>query len=81
MEGLIRLYNQGIDLNKGDYDQRTPVHLAAADGNIDVLKFLIETVNVDFNPRDRWGSTPLNDAKLPEVREYLESIGAERGKD
>ena len=57
------------------------MHLAAADGHLDLLKFLIETVGVYLNPKDRWGSTPLNDAKLPEVREYLESVGAERGQD
>ena len=57
------------------------MHLAAADGHLDLLKFLIETVGVYLNPKDRWGSTPLNDAKLPEVKEYLESVGALKGLD
>jgi hypothetical protein len=30
------------------------------------------------NPKDRWGSTPLDDATTSEVKEYLISIGAEK---
>jgi ankyrin repeat protein len=41
----------------------------------------VETVEVNHSPKDRWGSTPLNDAKKQEIKEYLESIKAERGID
>ena len=81
MEGLIRLYNQGMDLNRGDYDQRTPIHLAAAGGHLNVIKFLVETAQVDHSPRDRWGSTPLNDTKKQEIKDYLESQGAQSGTE
>jgi len=54
-------------LTKGDYDARTPLHIAAACGKLNVVKYLIETSEVPHSPRDRWGATPLNDAKSPEI--------------
>ena len=53
---------RGVDLNAGDYDNRTPLHLAAAGGHKNVVSFLIEH-GVDVNVTDRWGCTPLNDAE------------------
>ena len=46
-----------------------------------MIKFLVETVEVNHSPKDRWGSTPLNDAKKQEIKDYLEKVGAERGID
>ncbi|MBI4162793.1 MAG: glutaminase [Candidatus Aenigmarchaeota archaeon] len=57
-----RLASTGIDLNEGDYDNRTPIHLAASEGHINVVEFFISK-NVDVNPKDRWGGTPLADAR------------------
>ena len=51
----------GIDLNGGDYDGRTPLHLAASEGHDKVVRYFI-TRGVNVNPRDRWGGTPLADA-------------------
>ena len=51
-----------VDFNKGDYDLRTPLHLASSEGHIDIVKYLIE-VKVDKHPKDRWGNTPLSDIK------------------
>lgn len=64
----------------GDYDGRTPLHLAAASGHIEIVKFLLNT-KVNVNPRDRWAATPLNDATKPEIIELLASNGAEKGVD
>ena len=44
-----------------DYDQRTPLHIAASDGSVMVTNWLIEQ-GVDMNPIDRWGMTPLEGA-------------------
>lgn len=58
---LRRLYGEQTDLQKGDYDMRSPMHLAAAEGHEDAVKFLLEC-GVDPNRPDRWGGTPLEDA-------------------
>ncbi len=57
-----RLASTGIDLNEGDYDNRTPIHLAASEGHANIVEFLISR-HVDVNPKDRWGGTPLADAR------------------
>ena len=58
---------RGAELNAPDYDMRTPLHLAAAEGQAEVVRYFIERQRdgdstIDMNPRDRWGGTPLNDA-------------------
>lgn len=77
-EGLTRLYNLGVSLEAGDYDRRTPLHLASAAGHTKIVKFLLEQ-KVNPSLRDRWGATPLNDAKLQEIKDLLTAHGAERG--
>ena len=79
---LLREYkNGGVDLNLGDYDQRTALHLAASEGLLAVVKFLVEEGAADHSPLDRWGGTPLDDAirqKHQAVAEYLSSAGGQR---
>lgn len=70
---------KGADLNRGDYDNRTPIHLASAIGHIKAVSFLVEKAEVNISPADRWGATPLNDAKTPEMIEYLQKMGAVYG--
>jgi glutaminase len=71
---------QGLDINTGDYDKRTPLHLASAAGHIDIVRYLVEQ-GAEVNPRDRWGATPLNDAQDSAIVEYLVNHGAEKGLD
>nr|GMD85553.1 serine/threonine-protein kinase STY8 [Ipomoea batatas] len=62
-----------------DYDHRTPLHVAALHGWIDVAKCLIEH-GADVNAQDRWKNTPLADAegsrKLRMI-ELLKSYGGQ----
>ena len=37
-------------------------------------------MKVNLSPKDRWGATPLDDAKTEEIRKILESNGAQKGK-
>lgn len=62
LDELQRLYSAGVDLNEGEYDKRTGIHLAASEGHLEAVRFFIEK-DVDINPKDRWGGTPLADAK------------------
>merc|ERR1719223_137590 len=65
---LCALHGPGF-VNQGDYDGRTALHLAAAEGQVAILKFAA-AANVeagakviDLNPIDRWGKTPLTEAE------------------
>jgi len=60
---------------------RTPLHAASFYRQLEVVKYLVETVKVNINALDRWGSTPLNDAdRFPEINRYLLSKRAVLGK-
>lgn len=75
---LQRFYKVGISMEEGDYDNRTPLHVAASAGQIDVVKFLL-SVKANVNPLDRWGSTPMNDAKTKEIDDELRMHEGIRG--
>ena len=40
-------------MNLGDYDGRTALHLAAAEGHLRCVKFLLEECKVKHDPKDR----------------------------
>lgn len=45
-----------------DYDRRTPLHLASAEGCYAVVQWLLYDADAKPNPVDRFGRTPLEDA-------------------
>jgi len=57
-------YQQGVDMNLGDYDGRTALHLAAAEGHVRSVKFLLDVCKVRHDVKDRWGQTPLSESIL-----------------
>tara|TARA_B110000879_G_scaffold4442_1_gene5901 strand:- start:919 stop:2166 length:1248 start_codon:yes stop_codon:yes gene_type:complete len=71
LDTLKKIKEHGFDFNKGDYDNRTPLHLAVNEGKLDVVNFLIEQ-NVDKNVKDRWGNRPIDDIKNKDSSIYLE---------
>ena len=48
-------------LNFRDYDRRTPLHIAASEGHVDIVEFLTSR-GARVNRSDRWGGSPLDDA-------------------
>ena len=48
-------------MNLADYDWRTPLHLAACEGSVEVVEYLL-SVGASVHARDRFGGTPLIDA-------------------
>ena len=51
-----------IELDQGDYDERTAMHLAASEGRLEIVEMLCEA-GANANVVDRWGRRPLDDAK------------------
>ncbi|KAG4402628.1 hypothetical protein GLYMA_02G243400v4 [Glycine max] len=60
---LKRLLSNGMDPNLKDYDYRSPLHVAAAEGLYFMAKLLLEAGASVFT-RDRWGNTPLDEARM-----------------
>uniref|UniRef100_A0A665W6H0 glutaminase n=1 Tax=Echeneis naucrates TaxID=173247 RepID=A0A665W6H0_ECHNA len=51
-----------MDMEQRDYESRTALHVAAAEGHTEVVRFLLEVCKVNPVPKDRWGNTPLDEA-------------------
>ncbi|KAK9815543.1 hypothetical protein WJX72_005453 [[Myrmecia] bisecta] len=45
-----------------EYDRRTPLHLAAAEGRLDVVQWIVIECHANPNPVDRFRRTPLEEA-------------------
>ncbi len=69
------------DVNFRDYDRRTALHVAASEGKLEMVRYLI-AAGAKVNRSDRWGGSPLDDAlrhRHPEVAKYIRSKGGRTG--
>ncbi len=73
-------------MDLGDYDGRTALHLASAEGHLRCVRFLLEDCKVRHDPRDRWGQTPLTEAilfkhtKVASLIKRVERAKTEKGR-
>jgi len=73
LDEIKRLVAHGIDINEGDYDKRTAMHLAATEGHTEVVEYLLRH-GAKANIMDRFGSTPLADAKINKHKDIIKII-------
>ncbi|CAI5765307.1 glutaminase liver isoform, mitochondrial isoform X1 [Podarcis lilfordi] len=62
VSALRRFALSAMDMEQKDYDSRTALHVAAAEGHLEVVKFLVEACRVNPFVKDRWGNIALDDA-------------------
>ncbi|KAG9137578.1 hypothetical protein Leryth_019769 [Lithospermum erythrorhizon] len=58
---MRRLLAHGVDPNSKDYDQRSPLHVAASQGSFQMAKLLVQA-GASVLLKDRWGHTPVQEA-------------------
>ncbi len=59
---LRRLLRAGAPAGAADYDGRTALHIAAAEGNLAMVQLLVADGGADVRATDRWQQTPLDEA-------------------
>lgn len=69
LEQLVLQY----DINSTDYDMRTALHLSAAEGHLDTVKWLLNN-GANQLLTDRYGNTPRNDAERGEYKNIVELL-------
>ncbi|MFL6872617.1 MAG: ankyrin repeat domain-containing protein, partial [Candidatus Azotimanducaceae bacterium] len=79
VSNIRKVLETGADVNSCDYDRRSGLHVACAEGHLDAVKLLVEK-GANVNCEDRWGGRPLHDAQRrannAELVSFLISAGA-----
>lgn len=63
LEFLRRLLLAGADADAPDYDKRCALHISASQGNLPAVKLLVVEGDATVDIADRWGNTPLDNAR------------------
>lgn len=72
----------GMDMTLSDYDGRTALHLACAEGHLDCVDFLLNHCGVPHDPKDRWGNHPIDEAETfghTDIVQYLKDWETNHG--
>jgi len=78
---IAKLLSTGVSVNLSDYDRRTALHVAAAEGNLSTVQLLL-SANADVAAADRWGHTPMDEAaanNLHDIMAALRTAGGDHG--
>lgn len=67
------------DPNTADYDKRTPLHLASAEGHIHIVTWLLSK-KAEPNPIDRFKRTPLEEAVRGDYAQIVALLISSKGK-
>ncbi|XP_047189360.1 glutaminase liver isoform, mitochondrial [Scophthalmus maximus] len=62
VQSLRRYFLSGVDINAVDYNGRSALHVADAEGHAEVIRFLLENAGANPALKDRWGSSALHAA-------------------
>jgi len=68
---LKSLQKYGVNLSAGDYDGRTPLHIAASDGSLEVAEYLLNN-GASVHIKDRDQNTPLMSAIMGDHFEIID---------
>lgn len=79
LDAMLPYVARGVSLDCADYDARTALHLAAAEGRFDVVKFLLDHGS-SAESLDRWGRTPLDDAMRHDHRDIAALLRSASGQ-
>uniref|UniRef100_A0A8C5ETU2 asparaginase n=1 Tax=Gouania willdenowi TaxID=441366 RepID=A0A8C5ETU2_GOUWI len=80
VEALKALSEMGSNLSLGDYDGRTPLHVAACEGHLHAVEYLLGHGG-SLHVKDRYGATPLSNAVHRDVVWLLRKTGAHLSRD
>ncbi|CAL9687023.1 unnamed protein product [Knipowitschia caucasica] len=83
VEALEALREMGSNLSLGDYDGRTPLHVACCEGHFKTVQYLLSH-GATVYAKDRYGATPLCNAvhfRHKEVVRLLRKTGAHFSRD
>ncbi|KAM4543243.1 60 kDa lysophospholipase isoform 2-T2 [Odontesthes bonariensis] len=83
IEALDALKEMGSNLCLGDYDGRTPLHVAASNGHHKMVMYLLAN-GASVHAKDRNGDTPLSNAvrfKQKKIVQLLRKTGAHFSRD
>jgi ankyrin repeat protein len=76
---IKRLVKKNVNLNTGDYDKRTPLHIAVSKNYKDMVMQLLKTKDIKVNPIDKFEMTPLMEAKKNNFQEIVDLLKANGG--